>query len=190
MTQDAYWDELGMAWTAIDPQIIAPRLKERLHRQTVSIAVVIFTGVPLSLAGIALGAWTVWLGASAEAGNFVTRGIAIVAISMLAGFAAWSFGAAWKDDTQSLAAMIELALRRAQRGRMAIRSGFACLGIAAVFGMIGYAIRLQMGKPPAMSSVEPLLLLAVLAVVLFLLEGKNGSDIAKYRYLKRLLLED
>jgi len=82
MTQDAYWDELGVAWTAIRPdaQIVAPRVKQRLRRQTVFTSVAIFAGLPLSLAGAALGVWTIWRGISTDAWFFVTRGIAIAAI--------------------------------------------------------------------------------------------------------------
>ncbi|HEX4634653.1 MAG TPA: hypothetical protein VH189_00630, partial [Rhizomicrobium sp.] len=83
MTQDAYWDELGMAWTAIRPdvQTIAPLLKQRLRRQAAFTTAILFAGLPLALAGGALGAWTIWLGASAGAWFFVTRGIAILTIS-------------------------------------------------------------------------------------------------------------
>jgi hypothetical protein len=191
MTQDAYWDDLGVAWTAISPKAeIAPHLKRRLRRQTLFTAAMLFTGLPLSLAGMALGVWTIWRGASAEAWFFVTRGIAILTISALLGIAAWSFRTAWKDNSQSLAAMIELALARAERWQRAIRLGYFALGIAILFGTVGYEIRLSVGKPPAMSPVEPLILLAVLGFVLFLLQGKAKNDIAKYSYLRQLLLEE
>src|SRR4029078_2476037 len=38
--RDAYWDELGIAWCAIKPEVnvIAPRLKARLRRQSLLIA--------------------------------------------------------------------------------------------------------------------------------------------------------
>jgi len=190
--QDAYWDELGLAWTAINPDVklIASHLQVRLRRQTVFTALVIFAGLPLCLAGFALGGWTVWHGVSAEAWFFVTRGIAIAAISLLTGLAAWSFTATWGNDTQSLRAMIELSLSRAQKWLMAIRLAFACLVIAAVFGMAGYGLRVQAGKPPVLSPIEPLILLALLGLVFFLLQRKARDDIGKYRYLKQLLLEE
>ena len=188
MTQDAYWDDLGVAWTAVTPNLqIAPHLKERLRRQTLFTAVMLFAGLPLSLGGIALGVWTIWQGATVEAWFFVTRGIAIVIISLLSGIAAWSFRDSWNDETQSLNAMIELALTRAQRWHAAIRLGYFALGAAALFGMTGYEMRIAAGKPSAISPVEPLVLLAVLAVVLFLLRRRAKDDIAKYRYLKTLL---
>ena len=192
MTQDAYWDELGVAWTAIRPdaQIVAPRVKQRLRRQTVFTSVAILAGLPLSLAGAALGVWTIWRGISTDAWFFVTRGIAIAAISLIAGFAAWSYKSAWRDDTQSLAAMIELALSRAEKWRMAIRLGVLSLGIATVLGTVGTVIRIQVGKPSAMPLLPLLFVTALLVFVLFLLHRKANDDIAKYRTLQQLLLDE
>jgi hypothetical protein len=192
MTQDAYWDELGLAWTAIRPdvQTIAPLLKQRLRRQAGFTTAILFAGLPLALAGGALGAWTIWLGASAGAWFFVTRGIAILTISALAGFAAWSFRGTLRDETRSLADMIGLALLRAERWLGAIRSAELSLGIAAVFGPAGYILRIQEGKPSSTPWSSGLILLAVLALVLVLLHGKAKEDVAKFRYLKQLLLEE
>jgi hypothetical protein len=84
MTQDAYWDDLGVAWTVMSPQAqITPQLKDRLRRQTLFTGAMLFAGLPLALAGVALGVWTIWQGAAVEAWFFVTRGIAIVIISLL-----------------------------------------------------------------------------------------------------------
>jgi hypothetical protein len=190
MTQDAYWDEIGLAWTAIRPEIIAPRLKENLRRQSVFTALAVFAGLPLSLAGIALGVWTLWHGAFAQAWFFVTRGTAILLLSLMAGLAATSFVPLLGDRPQSVAAMIASALVRAQRRHKLARLGYLGLAVAALFGITGYLLRVQAGKPPALSPLEPLVLLALLALVLFLLQRKARDDIAKYRHLQRLLLED
>ena len=189
MMQDVYWDDLGVAWTAVTPNIqIAPQLKDRLRRQSLFTAAMLFAGLPLSLAGIALGAWTILHGAAVEAWFFVTRGIAIAIISLLLSAAAWSFRNARQSNSQSLAAMVELALLRAHNWHKAIRLGYLALIVAALFGTVGYEIRISMGKPSAMSPVEPLVLLAVLGLVLFLLERRAKDDIAKYSYLKTLML--
>jgi len=190
MTQDAYWDELGLAWTAISPDIIATHLKENLRRQSIFTALAVFATFPISLAGIALGIWTLWHGAFAQAWFFVTRGTAILMMSLMAGFAASSFIPLLADRTQSVAAMIASALARAQRWHKAVRLGYLGLAVAALFGTAGYFLRVQAGKPPALSPLEPLVLLALLALVLFLLQRKARDDIAKYRHLQRLLLED
>ena len=190
MTQDAYWDELGLAWTAINPDIIAPRIRENLRRQSALTALGVFAGLPLSLAGIALGIWTLWHGAFAQAWFFVTRGTAILLMSLIAALAAASFFPLLGDGAQSVAAMIASALAWAQRWHKAVRLGYLGLAVAALFGMSGYFLRVQAGKTPALSPLEPMVLLALLALVLFLLQRKAKADIAKYRYLQRLLLED
>ena len=190
MTQDAYWDELGLAWTATSPEIIAPRIRESLRRQSVFTALAVFAGLPISLAGAALGVWTLWHGAFAQAWFFVTRGTAILLMSLMAGLAASSFIPLLGDGTQSVAAMIASALARAQRWHKAVRLGYLGLAVAALFGTAGYFLRMEAGKPPALSPLEPMVLLALLALVLFLLQRKTRDDIAKYRYLQRLLLKD
>lgn len=191
-TKDAYWDDLGVAWTAINPaiQTIAPRMKSRLRRQTIFIAIVLSAGLPLGLAGVALGAWTIWLGATTGAWFFVTRGIAILAMSAIAGFAAWSFKSALRDDTASLGAMIELALLRTQRWRGAIRLGYFISGIAVLFGTVGYSIRVNYGKPPAGRPEDALIALALFVLALFLLQRRARDQVAKYRYLKQLMQDD
>ena len=190
MTQDAYWDELGVAWTAIDPNISAPHLKARLRRQALFAALAVFAGLPLCVAGIVLGSWTLWRGASSETWFFVTRGIAILVISLLGGFAAWTFRSARKDNTDSVPAMIALALRRAQAWLGAVRLGLVGLGTVALLGTLGYELRIQAGKPSAMPPAPALVVLALLAVVLVLLHAKAKEDVAKFRYLQALLSEE
>ena len=186
---DAYWDELGIAWTAMKPdvEILAPRLKLRLRLQAGFLTALLLAGLPLCLAGCLLGVWTVWRGAEIGAWNFVTRGIAIMAMSLIAGFAVSSFKAVLRDNGASLSAMIGLALSRAQQWRKAIWLGFLVLFIANLFGLIGYALRLQMGKPPAMPVAEPLLLSAGIAFVLFLLERRARDQGARLRHLWQML---
>jgi len=190
MTKDAYWDELGFAWTAINPEIAAPHLKARLRRQTLVAGLAVFAGAPLCVAAAALGAWTLWRGLASEAWFFVTRGIALVVLSLLGGFAAWSFNSARKDDSDSLAAMIALALRRAQAWLGAVRLGLVGLGTVALLGTLGYELRIQAGKPSAMPPAPALVVLALLAVVLVLLHAKAKEDVAKFRYLQALLSEE
>ncbi len=84
-SRDPYWDEWGVAWSAINPDvtIIAPRLKARLRRQSLLIMAGLLTGLPLSAVGILLGVLTIWSGWTTGTWNFVTRGIAIGAISAI-----------------------------------------------------------------------------------------------------------
>jgi len=187
--RDAYWDELGIAWTAIEPDLRAsmPRMKRKLRWQTLSLVAVIFGGVPVGIAGGVLGTWTIWLGLSTGIWNFATRGAAILVISLLVAGVGWSSRSALRDNTETLSAMVELTLLRAEKWRLAIRLGYASCVVAATLGMIGYGLRVHFGKPPAMSPVEPMVVLAVLGLVLVLLHHSVRGRIAKYRYLRRLL---
>jgi len=189
--RDAYWDELGIAWTAIKPDLRAsmPRTKRQMHWHTLSMAAVIFGGVPVGIAGGVLGIWTIWVGLSAGIWNFVTRGAAILVISLLIAGLGWSSRSALRGSTKTLSAMIDLALLRAEKWYLGIRLGYASCTVAAALGMIGYGIRVHSGKPPAMSPVEPMSVLVVLAFVLMLLHRGVRDRIAKYRYLKHLLQE-
>ena len=55
--RDAYWDELGIAWCAIEPEVNAmtPRLEARLRRQSLLITAVLILGLPLIVAGMLVG---------------------------------------------------------------------------------------------------------------------------------------
>ena len=82
---NAYWDELGVEWRALnpDPDIIGPRLKSRLRRQSLLIRAGLMAGLLLSAGGVILSLITIWMGWTTVTWNFVTRGIAIGAVSVL-----------------------------------------------------------------------------------------------------------
>lgn len=189
--KDAYWDELGIAWTAIEPDLRAsmPRMKRQMRWHTLAMVAATFGGAAVSIAGGVLGIWTIWTGLSAGIWNFATRGTAILVISLLIAGLGWSFRSALRDNTETLSTMIELALLRAEKWYLAIRLGYAGCVVAATFGMIGYGIRVHSGKSPAMSPIEPVIVLAALGLVLVLLHRGVRDRIAKYRYLKRTLQE-
>jgi hypothetical protein len=189
---DAKWDELGVAWRAIDPNIsvIKPRLEARLRRQTEWITAGLVIGLPLGVAGVLLGVVTICLGFLGP-WNFVTRGIGIVAMSTILTLALWSLQPVRSIATTSaLSEMIDLAIDRAQRTLSLIRAGlYSCL-IAAVFGLVGTAIRTHLGNPPKMSPVIDLVIVALLALVLWLYGRQIRVERAKYQALKRALAVD
>jgi hypothetical protein len=189
---DAKWDELGVAWRAIDPNIsvIKPRLEARLRRQTEWITAALVIGLPLGVAGVLLGVVTIFLGFLGP-WNFVTRGIAMVAMSTILSLALWSLQPVRSIATTSaLSQMIDLAIDRAQRTRSVIRAGFYSCLIAAVFGLIGTAIRTHLGNPPKMSPVIDLVIVALIALVLWLYGRQLRVELAKYAALKRALAVD
>ena len=160
---DAYWDDLGIAWraTAPDAGLVTSKLEARLGRQTALARAGAVAGLGGGLLALGLAAWTVWIGADGHAGNFVTRGLSIAVVGVLMLLAARSL---WSGDRAggSLREMLELSMRRSERQARAAGLGFLAVVTLAIGGLVGYAIRARMGHPPAMSPVEAVLALAVL----------------------------
>jgi len=192
-SRDAYWDELGIAWCAIKPEVnvIAPRLKARLRRQSLLITAGLVIGLPFSAAGLLLGALTIWTGLTTGTWNFVTRGLAIGVISAIVAIAvSLLLPVRASEAARSLSEMIELAIARAQRTLAMIRLGFYACAVAVVFGLIGTAIRAYLASPPRMSPVVDLAVLGVFALGLFLCSRRVRVNLEKLRYLKRALAVD
>jgi hypothetical protein len=192
-SSDAYWDELGVTWCAIelDAGVIAPRLEARLRRQSQWMAVALVIGLLFGAAGVLLGLGTIGIGVSSHAWNFVTRGVAIIAISAVVMFAVWRSQAGRSlDAAQPLSQMIDLATDHAQKTLSLIGAGLYCCVIAAVFGLVGTAIRTHLGRPPKMSPIGDLVVLGLIALVFLLLRRQVRVDLGKYRALKQALAVD
>jgi hypothetical protein len=190
---DAYWDELGVAWCAIDPNVsvIASRLEARLRRQSRWIKAGLVLGLPFGAAGVLLGVATICIGWFSGAWNFVTRGVAIVAMSAVLTFALWSLLSVRSGGiTSALSEMIDLAIDRAQRTFSVVRAGLYACVIAAAFGVVGTAIRTHFGRPPRVSPIVDLVILALIALVLFLYGREIQVELGKYRTLKQALAVD
>ena len=188
--KDAYWDELGVAWRALNPDtdVIAPRLTARLRRQSLLISVGLVVGLPLSAAGVLLGVLTVWRGWSTGPWNFIPRGIAIAAMSvLLATAASVLLQVRASDAARAVSDMIDLAIARAQRTLLTIRLGFCACIVAAVFGLVGTAIRMYLTGPPRLSPVVDMAVLAIVTLGLFLLTRHTRTSLAKLSALKHAL---
>jgi hypothetical protein len=191
-TPDAFWEELGVTWCAIDPNvgIIASRLEARLRRQSRWMTAVVVLGLPLGAAGVLLGVGTIGIGLLG-AWNFVTRGIAIVAMSTIITLAVYSLVPVISQGiTRPLSQMIDLAIERAQRTLSLIRAGLYSCVIAAVFGLVGTAIRTHLGRPPKMSPIVDLVIVALIALALFLYGRQIRIELGKYRALRQALAVD
>jgi hypothetical protein len=187
---DAYWDELGVVWCAIDPDIgvIAPRLGARLRQQSRWITAGLVVGLPVGAAGVLLGAATIWSGWHSGAWNFVTRGIAIIAMSAILTFAVSSLlRVSSGGATRGLSEMINLAIGRAQTTLVLIRAGLYACAIGAAFGLMGTAIRTHLAAPPRMSPIVDLAVLALVALTLFLYGRQIKIELWKYLTLRDAL---
>ena len=191
-SNDAYWDELGIAWraTAPDPGLVASNLEARLRRQRTLARTGAVIGFCGGLLALGLGAWTMWLGLGAHAWNFVTRGVSIAVVGLLMLLAARSLGEGGRAAGASLGEMLEQSMRRAQQQARAAGLGCLAVVVLAAGGLIGYAIRVRAGRPPAMSPIEALLALAVLALVLLWIRQGQARAARTCRHLAQALAYD
>jgi hypothetical protein len=190
---DPYWNELGVAWSAIDPdiRITTAQLRERLRRQSQSMTATVVIGLVLGALGLVLGLATIGMGLNSGAWNFVTRGTGIIMIAAILMFATWSLQPIRSlDATHALSQMIDLALERARKTLSLIKAGlYSCL-IAAVFGLVGTAIRTHSGAAPKLSPIIDLLILGVVVLVLVLSHWRTRRRLGRYLRLKQALIAD
>jgi len=188
-SNDAYFDELGIGWRATNPDldVITPKLLARLRWQRILMLSMITAGIALSIAGLILGIYTLIAAFSAHIWNYVTRGMAIIAISLLFALASWSVREGLRTHTRSLMEMIDASISRAEGLSRAVRIGYWVCAVAAVFGLVGEAIRARLYHPAAMSPIGSLILLAVSCAALFLYHRHVRSDLARFRYLRGAL---
>jgi hypothetical protein len=191
--KDPYWDDLGLAWRAMRPELesVTPRLQARLRRQSFAIVTALALGIPLCAAAIALGGVTIWQGWATGTWNFVTRGVALASISALLLFALASFLPYRRHAAaQALSGMLEMAIARIRRARFMIRASIAACAIAVVFGIAGAAIRTHAGSPPRLSPIVDLILVGLLVLCLWLCERAVSAQGRKFEYLRRTLEAD
>jgi len=187
MTDFRYWDDLGGAWCAIDLHAagLSSRVKARLQRQAALMRMGILAGALGTAAGLALGGWTIYAGLSADAANFLVRGAAVLMLSAMLGLATAWLAAGLRDETRSLTEMLELSVWRARAFGRLTALGFAGCIVAAVLGLVGYAIRSGAGDPPELSPIEPLLLLGLFAVALLPFHLRFRDTVARLQFLRQ-----
>ena len=190
---DDYWDDLGVAWRAINPDVsvIAPRIEVRVRRQSALIVATLAIGLPLSAIGFGLGVFTIWRGWTTGSWNFATRGAAIVTIAILIAIAMVSLlGVRGSRAAAPVSAMLDLSIARAQRALIVIRLGMAACAVAAVLGLVGTAIRSRLSGPPLMSPIVDLVLLALTALGLFAWERIIRLRVGQLRAVKHAIDSD
>lgn len=187
---DAYWDDLGVAWRAVDPDLerVSPLLQARLRRQSFVITTALTLGLPLCGAGIVLGLITIERGWETATWNFVTRGIAITVISGLL-FRAIAFFLPLRAHTniRTLPEMLDIARARIRRTLLLIRIAMLACAIAAVFGIAGTVIRTHAGSPPRLSPIIDLIVIVLVALCLWLYARTLPPETRKLDYLRGTL---
>lgn len=187
---DVYWDDLGVAWRAIDSELprMMPRLQARLRRQSFAIAAALILGIPLAGAGLVLGAFTIWHGWTTTTWNFVTRGIAIALISALLVYALASFlPFRTHADIRTLSEMLDFATARIRRTLFVIRTAIVACVIATVFGVVGAGMRIYAGSPPRLSPVIDLMIIGLIVLFLWLYGQKLSTEGRTLDYVRRSL---
>ena len=191
--RDPYWDDLGIAWCAIenDASGALARLQSRLRRQTLLMTSALAVGLPATAIGLAIGLMTLWIGWKSGTWNFLTRGAAIVIVSGIVARGLWLLLSVRRNtNNETLSDMLGLAVARSQRMLTMIRLALSACVIAAVFGLIGTAIRYASGRPPALSPVIDSGVLALVALILTMCLRQAKIRLAKFRYLKVAMTSD
>ena len=116
-----YWDEPGIPWDAIDPKLRATASHHpgRLHRRAQWMAVSLVARVLLGAMGVLLGLATIGTGLSFHIWNFLTRGVAIIAMSVITMLATWRLQQTTSPDAaQALSQIVDLAINQAQKNHL------------------------------------------------------------------------
>ncbi len=191
--ENAYWDNLGVAWraTSSDIQQVTPLLQARLRRQAFGIGISVTLGLPLCVAALVLGILTIWHGWTSGTWNFVTRGTAIVLVSALLIRALSSFlPFSARTGIQTLSDMLEIASARIRRTLFLIGTAIAACVISAAFGVAGTVIRIHAGSPPHVSPFIDLTITALVIAFLWLYARILSAEADKFEYLQRTLAAD
>lgn len=189
---DPFWDELGIQWTAIQPEsaVIMPRLQARIRHQTMLINGGLLFGMLAAFGAVLVGAYCIWIGWHTGAWNFVIRGVAFAAIAASIWLAISALLRIRAGEAPlSLSQMLDLTIARLRKAFWLTRVGFAACGITALLGLAGTAVRTHLSRPPALSPFADLALLAALALGLFLYGRRIQRDLRKYTQLKHILAE-
>ncbi len=183
--QDAFWDELGVSWRASirDPGLTSSRLEARLKLQSALLTAGTSAAVSIGVLGFGLAAWTLWIGWTGQVWNFITRGITVAAISLLVIMAGLALRTRDRLETRSLQELLRFLITRSERLIRATDLACYSLVILAVGGMIGFALRIRFGRPPAVSPVEDLLILSVAGLALLWFRWSQAWALRRHQHI-------
>jgi hypothetical protein len=180
-----FWDEMGVSWRASIPDagLFSSRLEARLKRQNALLTAITLVTAAVSLSGFLLAAWTLWVGWSSHAWNFLARGVTLAVMSLLAAMATASARRSNGTETGSLRGMLSASIARTKRLIRVAELGCYAVAIVALGGTIGYALRVRLGRPPAVSPIEDLLILAIAGLALLWYRRSQVQALRSYAHL-------
>jgi MFS family permease len=182
----AFWDELGVAWRATVPDegLFRSRLERRLRRQAFFLGVAVSATAAATAVGLVLGAWTVWIGWSHGTWHFVMRGATLIAAALLTLVA--TIVLRGPPDAQSVREGLQLSITRTERLARAADLLVAAVAAIGLGGLVGYVIRARQGRPAFVSPVEDLLALAVLALAFFWFRWGQMRTLEATKHVSRI----
>jgi hypothetical protein len=185
---DSFWDELGVSWRATirDAGVLSSRLEARLKVQRALLTTGTVAGAVVSLLGIGLAGWTLYIGWSSQIWHFLTRGATLAIVSLLGIMATLALRERNGIETRSVREMLRASIARTQRLIRAADLAFYSMLIFALGGTIGYGLRIHLGHPPAVPLVEDLLALATAGLALVWFRRSETYALKKYRYLSEV----
>lgn len=186
--EDAFWDELGISWRATvpDPGFVSSRLEARLKLQSVLLTAGTILATLLSAVGFGLAAWALWIGWTSHTWNFITRGATLAAVTLLAIMAGLALRTRNEVETRSLRDMLQLSITRTERVIRATDLSCYAVVILIVGGFVGYALRVRLSRPPAVSPVEDLLILALVGLAFVWFRRSHARALRRYQHLRRV----
>lgn len=184
---DAFWDDLGVAWRASIPDagLVSSRLEARFRLQSALLTGGTIVGSVTSLLCAGLAVWALWVGWSSPTWNFLTRGVTLAAVSVLAVMATLALRARDGMRTRSLRETLQASIVGIERLIRAADMACYAMVILAFGGTVGYAIRMHLARPPAVPLAEDLLALAVAGLVLGWYRRSQVHTLRKYRHLSQ-----
>ena len=185
---DRFWDELGVSWraTILDVGSVSSRLEARVRLQRAIVTAGTVAGAGVSLLGFGLAAWTLYIGWSNQTWHFLTRGATLAVVSFMTLMATLALRERNGVETRSLREMLQVSIARSERLLRAAELCSYSVLILALGGTLGYALRIGVGRPPAMSPVEDLLALSIAGLALVWYRRGQASALRKYRHLSQV----
>jgi hypothetical protein len=184
---DAFWDELGISWRASvhDTDFVSSRLEAKLKLQSALLGAGAIAATLLGVLGFAAAARALWIGWTSHFWNFITRGLVLAAVSVLAIIASLALRTRDGVDTRSLRDMLQLSIARTERLVKAADLTCYSLAILVVGGLVGYALRIKLSRPPAISPVEDILILALAALSVIWFRQSQTRALRRYQHIRR-----